>query len=401
MAQRTETVAGDTASENSRDGARPSDELLPFLNNFHDIFTTIGVLILMGGLAVGTGQVMASLGLDEGDTNWQFALMGLIGGIAIVLWSLSALLVGRQRRILPGIVLSVGFVIAAAILIVWGYGQFLIHGVGINEATFEGRFDALDDMEFGREAVSLAAAHIPWSVRIMPIVVGLAAFIPSALYYFSFRLPFAGGLMGVSLASLAALTLFTLDPYTVAIHAPAVGVAIGGSLLLAGIMFDVRDPARQTRLSGTAFWLHFFAAPILLSSVLNVVQLGWSLSESDFADPSSTNLMAALGANNGNAMELAIAALIVIAIFALVSLLINRRALIVSGLLTAGISIGVLVNASGLGAGGVIAVTLLVLGGVVVVLGAAWNPVRGILLAPFPSEGPLARLFPPANGAVG
>tara|TARA_R110002096_G_scaffold215415_1_gene403284 strand:+ start:1231 stop:2436 length:1206 start_codon:yes stop_codon:yes gene_type:complete len=401
MAQRTDDTVDNSGSRTSGEGARPSDELLPFLNNFHDIFTTIGVLILMGGLAVGTGQVMSSLGLDEGDTNWQFALMGLIGGIAIVLWSLSALLVGRQRRILPGIVLCVGFVVAAAILIVWGYGQFLIHGVGISEATFEGRFDVLDGMEFGREAVTVALSQIPWSVRIMPVVVGLAAFIPSALFYVSFRLPFAGGLMGVSLAVLAALTLFTFDPYTVALFAPAVGVAIGGSLLLAGILFDMRDPGRQTRLAGTAFWLHFFAAPILLSAVLNVTQLGWSLSESDFANPESTNLLAAMAADNGNAMQLATVALIVIAIFALVSLLINRRALIVSGLLTAGISIGVIVNASGLGAGAVVAVTLLVLGGVVVVLGAAWNPVRSILLAPFPSRGPLARVFPPANGVVG
>jgi hypothetical protein len=30
--------------------ARPSDELLPFLSNFHDIFTTIGVVILFSGL---------------------------------------------------------------------------------------------------------------------------------------------------------------------------------------------------------------------------------------------------------------------------------------------------------------------------------------------------------------
>jgi len=108
-----------------------------------------------------------------------------------------------------------------------------------------------------------------------------------------------------------------------------------------------------------------------------------------------------MAADNGNAMQLAIVALTVIAIFALVSLLINRRALIVSGLLTAGISIAVIVNEVGLDTGAVIAITLLLLGGIVVLLGAAWNPVRRILLLPFPSRGPIARLFPPANGAVG
>lgn len=404
MAQLTNdgTVTADSNTEASAaSSARPSDELLPFLNNFHDIFTTIGVLILLGGLAVGAGQVMNGLGLPEGETNWQFALMGLIGGIAIIIWMLSALLVGRQRRILPGIVLSTGFAITVTILLVWAYVQFLIHGVGVNEAMFEGRFEGLDDMEFGREAVMLAVAQIPWSIRILPVIAGLAAFVPVAIYYTSFRLPFAGGLMGVALAVLASLTLLTLDPYTAVIYAPTLNVAIGGALLLAGILFDARDPDRNTRLSGTAFWLHFFAAPILLSAVLNVVQIGWTFDEADFTNSESFNLFTAMAADNGNAMQLAIVALTVIAIFALVSLLINRRALIVSGLLTAGISIAVIVNEVGLDTGAVIAITLLLLGGIVVLLGAAWNPVRRILLLPFPSRGPIARLFPPANGAVG
>jgi len=404
MAQLTNdgTVTADSNTEASAaSSARPSDELLPFLNNFHDIFTTIGVLILLGGLAVGAGQVMNGLGLPEGETNWQFALMGLIGGIAIIIWMLSALLVGRQRRILPGIVLSTGFAITVTILLVWAYVQFLIHGVGVNEAMFEGRFEGLDNMEFGREAVMLAVAQIPWSIRILPVIAGLAAFVPVAIYYTSFRLPFAGGLMGVALAVLASLTLLTLDPYTAVIYAPTLNVAIGGALLLAGILFDARDPDRNTRLSGTAFWLHFFAAPILLSAVLNVVQIGWTFDEADFTNSESFNLFTAMAADNGNAMQLAIVALTVIAIFALVSLLINRRALIVSGLLTAGISIAVIVNEVGLDTGAVIAITLLLLGGIVVLLGAAWNPVRRILLLPFPSRGPIARLFPPANGAVG
>lgn len=381
--------------------ARPSDEMLPFLNNFHDIFTTIGVVILMVGLIVGAGQVMSGLELSEDSFSWQATLIGLIAGIAVILWGISAILVGRQRRILPGIVLSTGFIGAAAIVLVWAYAQVLIHGLGVSETMLEARFNGMDDMEFGRDAVMAGLAHLPVSLRILPIVIGLAPLIPAMFYYVSFRLPFAGGLVGVGLVVLAALTLFTLDPWTAGRYLPALAVAMGGALLLAGIVFDMRDPGRETRIAGTAFWLHFFAAPMLLSAVLNVTQLGWTLDEADFANPEATNLLAAMAANNGNATQLAIVALIVIAIFALVSLLINRRALIVSGLLTAGISIGVIVSGSGLGAGAVVAVTLLVLGGVVVLLGAAWNPVRGLLLLPFPRSGPVARLFPPANGAVG
>ncbi|MEE2525073.1 hypothetical protein V0U79_01755 [Hyphobacterium sp. HN65] len=382
--------------------ARPSDEMLPFLNNFHDIFTTIGVLILLGGMTVGIVQLMSGLGIDEGSLRWQMALMGMIGGFAVVVWMLSALLVGRQRRILPGIVLCGAFSASATIVLVWAYLQFLQHGIGITEIDLESRFaNAPDDMEFGREAVNYALANIPIWMRITPLIVGIAALLPVAMFYFSFRLPFAGGLMGVGFATLVALALFTFDPYTVGVYAPTVMVAIGGALMLAGIVFDARDPGRETRLAGTAFWLHFFAAPILLSAVLNVVQIGWTLDEADFANPENLNLMAAMASDSGQAMQMAVVALTVIALFALVSLLINRRALIVSGLLTAGISIAVIVNQSGLEVPAVVAITLLTLGGIVVLLGAAWNPVRGVLLAPVPSSGPIARIFPPVSAAEG
>ena len=381
--------------------ARPSDEMLPFLNNFHDIFTTIGVLILLGGLGIGAGQVMSGLGLEEGSLRWQMALMGMIGGIAVIVWFLSALLVGQQRRILPGIVLCGAFSVSVTIVLVWAYTQLVTQGLGLNEAYFESRFGDAPDLEFGREAVDYVMANIPLALRLFPVAIGLAALIPVAMYYFSFRLPFAGGLLGVGLATLAALTLFTIDPYTVGVWSPAVNVAVGGALLLAGIIFDARDPQRQTRLSGTAFWLHFFAAPILLTAVLNVVQIGWTLEEADFANPERMNLLAAMGSDTGHAMQLAVVALTVIALFALVSLLINRRALIVSGLLTAGISIGVIVNGSGLEAPAVVAITLLTLGGIVVLLVAAWNPVRRLLLLPIPGEGPLARIFPPVSAAEG
>ena len=391
----TDTNANDTLT------ARPQDEMLPFLNNFHDIFTTIGVLILLAGLGAGAVQVLDGLNLPEGELGWQAVMMGLVGGIAVIIWALSALLVGKQRRILPGIVLSSAFAVASAIVLVWAYVQFMVHGIGIDEASLEAAVAPVDEMEFGREAVMHVANALPVWLRVLPIVAALSALLPMIAFYLNFRLPFAGGLTGLGLVGLAVATVFTIDPYSTIIWMPTVNVMAGGALLLAGIIFDSRDPERNTRISGTAFWLHFFAAPILLGAVLNVAQLGWTFQEADFENPEAFSLLAALANDSAEATGLAAMALAVIGVFALISLLINRRALIVSGLLTAGVAISVLVSSSGLGVGAVVAVTLLVLGGVVVLLGAAWNPVRRILLTPLPSEGPLARIFPPANGAVG
>ncbi|MAC39413.1 MAG: hypothetical protein CMH94_06405 [Oceanicaulis sp.] len=388
-------------SEMRASSARPSDEMLPFLNNFHDIFTTLGVLILLGGLGAGAGQVMAGLDMAEGSQAWQNILMALIGGIAVFAWFLSALLVGKQRRILPGIVLSGVFGVATAIVLVWGYAQFLIHVTGISESSFELGSESAENMAFGRDAVMAVVSQIPLSVRVMPVVFGLAFVLPMIAYYRVYRLPFAGGLVGAGTVMTAVLTLLVIEPYTAIVWMPTINVAAGAALLLAGIMFDARDPGRETRLSGTAFWLHFFAAPILLGAVLNMAQVGLTLGESDFANPDAINLFAALAADSAEAMRLAVTALVVIGLFALVSLLINRRALIVSGLVTAGVSIGVIVNSTDLGAGVVVAVTLLVLGGIVVLLGAAWNPVRRLLLLPIPQDGPLGRIFPPVSAAEG
>jgi len=381
--------------------ASPQDEMLPFLNNFHDIFTTIGVLILLVGLAMGSGQVMNSLDLPQDGMGWQYAVIALLVGVSVIIWMLSALLVGKQRRILPGIVLSASFSITATIVLIWGYTQLLIHGFGINESMMDNPFQAAEQMEFGREAVLAVAAELPFTIRILPVIMGLSFLIPVAVYYWSFRLPFAGGLAGLGLVGSVVAIQFIQDPYMTIVNLPTVYVLVGVALLVGGIFFDMRDPGRSTRLSGTAFWLHFFAAPILLSAVLNVTQIGWTFSEADFADFENNNLLMAMAQDNGQAVRLAVIALIIIGCFAIISLLINRRALIVSGLLTAGVSIGAVVNATGMDTGSVIAVTLLLLGGVVVLLGAAWNPVRRILLIPFPSTGLIGRIFPPADGSVG
>lgn len=393
-------------SNSGASSARPQDEMLPFLNNFHDIFTTIGVLILLGGLVAGIVQVMGNLGGSPEELAWQGVLVALIAGVGVLAWLLSSVLVGWQRRVLPGIVLSLAFLISAAGVLIWAYLRFLFDGAGVmNEAFFESYAASVagifEDAEIGREAVLAAANELPWSLRSAPIVMSLAVFIPIAAYYSSFRLPFAGGLAGAALVDLASTTYFVMDPYTAVMNLPSIIVASGAALLLAGIIFDARDPDRTTRLSGTAFWLHLFAAPTLLFGVLMVTQTGWTFDPAAFADGSGETQLEAMFDNEAAGVGVAITSLIVIGAFALVSLLINRRALIVSGLLTAGVSIAVLVGQFGLGVGAVVTATLLLLGGGVVFLGAAWDPVRRIILAPFPNGGPIARIFPPATGVVG
>jgi hypothetical protein len=377
--------------------ARSSDELLPFLNNFHDIFTTIGVVILFVGLALGGTQVFDRIDPAEGTVMFDAVWLSLLGAVGGMAWLVSAVLVGRQRRILPGIVLSVIFASAASIVAIYLYTQLTV--VLNNGQPLDSIFDALAGInEPSRDALGSVIAELPWAVRIFPVGVGLIISAVIWLYYSRFRLPFAAGLLGVALVTTGFAVFAILEPYLAFIWNPTASLVTGLILFFAGLYFDARDPERTTRLSGTGFWMHFFAAPIMLSAALTIVNWGFVIDITRLDEGAAGGpLMNALQGNQIDAVRSAIATLGVIAAFAVVSLLINRRALIVAGLISAGIALGVLVNQLGLGAAGVTAVTLLLLGAVVVLLGAAWNPVRSILLTPFPSSGPLARIFPPVT----
>lgn len=375
--------------------ARPGDELLPFLNNFHDIFTTIGVLILFAGLALGADQVFTAVGPAEGELAFDGLWMALAASLAMIAWLVSAILVGRQRRILPGIVLCLIFTACAGAVLAYLYTRLTFGVVDADAigAVFEQIFS---ETEPTRASVQAGLGEIPLAVRIWPVGLGVIATAVVALYYFNFRLPFSGGLFGLALVWTAWALFAVVDPYTAVVFNPLVSLIMGLALFVAGVVFDARDPERTTRLSGTGFWLHFFAAPTLLNATVWIANTGVSLSEADFTE--GTGMVGALAMGDSEtAIRAAAVTLAVIFAFALISLLINRRALIVSGLITAGVAKAVLVNQIGFGAGAAAAVTLLLLGGFVVVLGAAWTPLRRVLLAPVPKEGPLARIFPPAR----
>lgn len=379
--------------------ARPDDELLPFLNNFHDIFTTIGVLILFAGMAIGAGQVFEMSGADPEALSGELVILGLLAAVGAAAWLLSAVLVGKQRRILPGIVLSVVFVGCAGAVLTWLYARATF---GMSDPDQIGAvFEGLSDInEPTRAALGAAMNDLPVLARLFPAGVGLIFTAVIAAYYFTFRLPFAAGLLGVSLVTTAFAALAVLDPYTAFVWNPAVSLASGLALFLAGVVFDARDPERRTRLSGAGFWLHFFAAPTLLGAAVTIGNVGLRLDEADFSTGGAFGALGSMVAGDeASAVRNAAVTLGVIAAFALISLLINRRALIVAGLITSGVAVGVLVSQAGLGQAAVIAVTLLLLGGVVVLLGAAWTPVRSILTAPLPKSGPLARIIPPARTA--
>ena len=349
--------------------AAPSgEEDLRFIRNFHDVFLAIGVVLLAIGMAVAAGITISNLTHFRANAPEAGPLLldALIVAIpAGALWALGEVFSRRRRLFLPSIAICVTFSLfvlaTAAFLYISGVAQFLGDKV-IGE----------------RPGMILVRWGLLWGAAV-------AALAPSA-FYWRFRLPFSLGMVGSGLALVAAALMYLIAPTAFLSWLYPLMLILGLTLFGGGVAFDVRDPGRATRLSDNGFWLHMAAAPLILNGALGCV--------ANVIAPGEWTGVAMLSAN-GKGVVLAAANLAIVVLLGFVSLLINRRALIVSALLTAGIAVGVLLNSAGLSAASLAAGTLLTLGAFVLILGAGWHKARAMLLQRVSRSGLMARIFPP------
>jgi len=348
------------------------EEDLRFIRNFHDVFLAIGIILFAIGLAVAIGTYVA--GADT--ANEGAGLTGLLaGGAAAIMWGLGEIFARRRRLFLPAIAIVIAltlFSILAAAALYFGF----VLGQG-----FDGAGMGLESM--------------PPEIRNGILIAMAFAVLAPLAFYARFRLPFSIGLAGGGLASFVIVAALIWNFEQTVALLPALYLGLGLLLFAGGVAFDARDPQRNSRFSDNGFWLHFAAAPLVLTGAFGLIGQA-------FGDPTEMTLSptAGLMASSDGATLRAAATLLVVAVLGFVSLLINRRVLIVSALLTTGVAIGILLNAVGLGAGALAASTLIVLGAFVLILGAGWHNVRRALLAWVQPDGAWARIFPPVAPAT-
>jgi hypothetical protein len=345
-------------------------ENLRFLSNFNDVFLTIGIFVLMAGLGFLSAITMIDLvGLPRmGDPESLSEASAFAGAIKMVVtlaplpvlggaWLLAEYFTGKRRLLLPSMALSV-FIVWAASVSAAGITSFFISDGAVMASAASGEagvFQVLFSMGYaGFAAAAFAAAAIFWRFR-LPFSLFLLAGSIAGLFYTA--VVQAAGVQGVTLMLGGGVTL-----------------AVGVATLIAAVWFDMKDPTRSTRNADHAFWLHMAAAPQIIFGVRALV-LG-----SGF-DEAST--------------QFATVMLILLLLFGLISLALNRRALIVSGLVTFTASLWVLVNNSGWSGLNSLMLTALIVGGGIVLLGGGWRTVRRTVLKVFPQEGTLGRIFPP------
>jgi hypothetical protein len=311
------------SEDDARSGVSRADaEEVRFARGFHDIFLTIGIVMLLFGLAYALGGF--------------FQEPVVAGLLAAAIWALSEIFARRMRLALPSFVLSVAFtpVFLLAVLEAMAVGPLFSGSTGL----------------FGANTGS----------AILPTVIGVAG---AALHYWRFRVPVGMAGIAASLLFFAAILLETAVPGFIDAHLAWFTLAAGGATFCGAMWFDSRDVARVTTASDKAFWLHLLAAPLLVHSILTL-------------------------ATGGSAAESGSDALVSIVLFgalALVAIIVDRRALLVSGLGYFGLAVAYLMGTVDPSGEATLAGTLIALGCFILLLGSGWRRVRRVVASPFRS----------------
>jgi len=304
-----------------RGTAGADEEQFRLLTGFNDVFAAIAIgllLVAVAGIASLVSPLAAAL------------------AIAAVSWVLAEYFTRQRRMALPSILLLLSFVSAvlgAVLIIVSGTASLAGGGIGPVALAAGGLI-----------AVGAAAAH--WQRFRVPITIAAGSAAASLAVVGT-----AGGVLGPAFG----LVGVNLTPFLF--------LVCGVGVFTLAMWFDSRDPARVTRRSDVAFWLHMLASPMLVH-------------------PLFTGTGLAASAGHPAAAGITVLAFVLIT---LVALAIDRRALIVSALGYAIFAVQALV-----GQGGVIpvgsSVGLLIIGLILVLLSAAWRPARGLLLRLLPAD---------------
>jgi hypothetical protein len=306
--------------------ASPDDEQLRFIGGFSDVFVTLGLVMFLGALGFFAERIAGGLGASI--------------VIAAAAWLLAEFFTRLRRMALPSIVLLIVF--ACAVFIGASFAS---------DANYAG--------------YSLHTQHTLYSLYSgQPTVVTGAAFVTVplvGLHYWRFRVPITIAAGCAALTAAVFSLFYGLVPDLPAVAYNAVILVCGLAVFAFAMRFDMTDLERRTRRTDIAFWLHLLAAPLIVHSVTRGL-----VTEASKLDPGT-----------------AVAIIAVFLALSFVAVMIDRRAMLVSGLSYAGVAFWALIRQAGL-SDMTTPLTLLALGAFVLLLSAGWRPLRAGILGVVP-----------------
>jgi len=312
------------------------EEQFRLITGFNDIFVSIAAVILL--VAVGwIGQsIGTSLGTQVDVDGPSFLAPALVAATS---WGLAMFFTAKRRMALPSILLLLSFVGS-----LFAMGVFaLLRVVGT---------EVLDNNE-QLGGVIVAAS-------------GAFAALGAWFHWKRFHVPITVAAGAAAVAAIAVgLVVAALGPEVEQLKDLVLGfiLILGIGIFLFAMRWDASDPARITRRSDVAFWLHLLAAPMIVHPIFTL-----------------------LGLNDGNATILE--GLVVILLYigiGLTALAIDRRALLVSALAYVLFALNELFKQFGAIELN-IALTALVIGSSLLLLSAFWHQAREAVVRPLPES---------------
>ncbi|QDP20102.1 hypothetical protein [Sphingomonas xanthus] len=310
------------------------EEHFRLITGFNDIFVAIASAILLfaiGWIGQSIGQALGFVIDSDGPSPLAPA------AIAATAWALALFFTAKRRMALPSIMLLLAFV--GGVFTATGFAMV----VGIGDPPSDQDFIYPGIVASVSGAVAAAAAWLHWKRFRVPITVATGAAAVAAIAI-GVLVAILGDLQGREDAILGFVLL------------------LGGAVFMFAMRWDASDPARVTRRSDVAFWLHLLAAPMIVHPVFTL-----------------------LGLNDGNATigeGLVVVGLYVV--LGITALAIDRRALLVSALAYVLYALSELFNQ--LGAVELnIALTALVIGSALLLLSAFWHQARTLVVSKLPA----------------
>ncbi len=305
------------------------EEQFRLITSFNDIFVAIaGILVL-----VGAGWLFGSI--------WS-PLGGL--GVAAAAWMMSEYFTRIKRMAFPSIVFVLAFV----------GGLYAFCTIWFLDGDSSASFFSADTGKSGRSfilsqifsaALVVGASWLHWKRFMVPITIAV----------------------GVAAVARLVFTIITWATY------PNIGewtlllVLAGGLAIFAYAMrWDMEDRERKTRKSDVAFWLHLAASPMIVHPIFVLMGI-------------------TIGMNDQSAGLMAVFAIVIYALLAVVALIVDRRAILVSALayvLAAAIYLAKQLGSTGMG----FAYAIIIIGASLLMLSAFWQVMRRKIMPYLPES---------------
>lgn len=355
-------MAGEGPLAPQRDDGAPLsvDDQMRLVGGGNDIFVTVGIVLLFAGALFALRAVLPA------DSMILAALL------AAASWAVAEIVTRQKRMRLSSTLLALVFSASVYSLL----SDFVTARFGLS-----GGISPLSLPALREDAVLIG------------LILGGGLSACAALYFVRFKVPVLVAVVALAVTGLAFLGTLVMYYDQVAggaIAAPApdqlaevlssaltVPLVCGGLIFAIAVGLDLRDRERQTVWSDCAFWLHVVSAPLLVHPLF-ILATGQQ----------ETGIEPAAGAG--------ILLGLMMALFVLVALAIDRRSLLAPTLAYLG-SIGIYYLISGAAnTTGIppFALVLLSIGAIVILFGAGWQRIRGLIIRPLLPTSLLNRLPP-------